>query len=204
MLALSNCHTANQTAVDPAFYAVKDSSNENELKNNLLVFVGEKILVVKDTSNRMSFDSKFKARYKIIKTVYGSFKGDTIEFDVYDHYGIPPFCEYKNVLLFVKHLGNNVYIHEKYQYFDVYKTKNGNWASTYAAYWYAHNYDKKLKVPLQKIDFAEPVSIDLSKLTSRQRRAYYPQPYYKIKGDTAVAIYGVYLPDLFRLKKKVF
>lgn len=101
------------------FEIVEDTSK-------LYVFVGEKISVSKTAYS--GFDECYIAKYKVLKNIYGDYSGDTIEFKVYDHYGVPAFSQYKNVMLFVSRHKGQLY-HEKYQYFDVYKTINGRWAS---------------------------------------------------------------------------
>lgn len=61
-------------------YGVKDT-------NRLFAFVGEKISVEPLPHERGSMDNSFKAKYVILKRVYGNFPEDTIEFVAYDHYG---------------------------------------------------------------------------------------------------------------------
>ena len=118
------CRTNDNNPLIP-----KDQTSEAEKKNTLFVFVGEKIFVQELPHNDNSIDAKFKAKYKILQRVYGNFSKDTIEFEVYDHYGVPGFSHYKNVLLFVSEYEGKYY-HEKYQYFDVYQTNSGKWAGT--------------------------------------------------------------------------
>jgi hypothetical protein len=102
----------------------KDESNENEKNNTLFVFVGEKIEVKEMPYEEGSMYGKFSAKYKVLQRVYGDYRKDIINFMAYDHYGEPAFSKYKNVLLFVVP-GDSIYYHELYQFFDVYKTKNG-------------------------------------------------------------------------------
>ncbi len=92
--------------------------SNQEAKNNLYVFVGEKISVEEfnpeTKKGEIPFDQAFNAKYKVIQNLYGNYENDTIEFEVYDHYGFPPFAKYKTVLLFVsEHKGK--LCHEKYQ-----------------------------------------------------------------------------------------
>ena len=97
-------------------------------KDSLYVFVGEKIYVTEFCpevdSNIILMDYSFKAKYKVIQNVYGSYDNDTIEFEAYDHHGIPAFSKFRYVLLYVSKYHGKLY-HEKYQFADVYKTKNG-------------------------------------------------------------------------------
>src|SRR5688572_5983356 len=100
----------------------KDQTSEAEKKNTLFVFVGEKVSVDEVPPDSNSMDAQFKAKYVILKRIYGMFVKDTIEFEVYDHYGRPGFSHYKNSLLFVSEYEGKFY-HEKYQFFDVYPTE---------------------------------------------------------------------------------
>ena len=158
----------------------------------LFAFVGEKISVDHLPSKQNSFDNGFKAKYLILKKVYGNFPQDTIEFVAYDHYGIPPFSKFKNVLLYVS-ADSGTYYHQKYMYNDVYKTKDGRWAGTYAIDDYKHPYNKHTKIKPLKIDFTERVAYP--------KNEEYPKPYFKTMGDSTIAIYGNYVEELFALKK---
>ena len=166
-------------------YGVNDS-------NRLFVFVGEKISVEPLLYQRGSMDNGFKAKYAILKKVYGDFPEDTIEFVAYDHYGLPPFSKFKNVLLYVSG-DSGMYYHQKYMYNDVYETKDGRWAGTYAADDYNHPYNKHTKIKPIKIDFATRVAYPTNE--------EYPKPFFKTIGDSTIAIYGNYVEELFALKK---
>jgi len=181
----------------------KDQANENERKNRLFVFIGEKIEVKALPRKSGDFDNGFRARYKVLLPVYGHYAADTIEFNAYDHYGTPPFSSYKNVMLFVSE-EKGKYYHEKYQFFDVYKTKNGRWASPYAEDDYQHAYNNHTTVKPEKIEFAAEVAYPLKIKDSQGKEVIlsYPRPYFKTTGDKAVAVYGNYTEDLFRLKKE--
>lgn len=196
LLGCNACH--NTTPIFP-----KDDTNENERNNRLFVFVGKKIAIQNEPYVRGSLDNGFTAKYKVLQRVYGNYEKDTIEFTAYDHYGIPAFSKYKNVLLFVSEYEGKYY-HEKYQYTDVYKTKNGRWAGSYSSLDYSHDYNKHTTIKPEKIDFIEEVSyptkIKYTKGTEEEHN--YPEPYFKIVGDKAVAVYGNYIEELFQLKKE--
>jgi len=187
-------------------------------KDNLIVFVGKKIEVnyverpssVRDTiieNNdtiirvRTSMDSEYLAKYKILQLVHGSYESDTIEFTVFDHYGKPAFSKYQTVLLFVSEHNGKLY-HEKYQYFDLYMTKNGKWASPYSSRDYNHSYKESITVQPEKIPFTEEVFYSVEKMSKDGIKKSFPQPYYKIKKKRAIAVYGNYVEDLFRLKQQ--
>ena len=120
---------------------------------------------------------------------------------LYDHYGIPGFSKYKNVLLFVSPR-NDKYYHQKYQFFNVYLTKDERWASSYSAIDYNHPFSKDFTIKPERIDFKEELSYSIKNLDQEDRDYYYPKPYYKIKGDKAIAVYGNYIEDLFKLKQQ--
>ena len=125
----------------------KKNSYFNDQKINLFVFVAEKISIQefdpnknntvkeydsieKDTISRKRYvmDRAFRVKYKILKNVFNDLKTVEIEFIVYDHYGKPNFEKSKNVMLYISKSSNNQnYFHQKYQYDEVNKDKNGNW-----------------------------------------------------------------------------
>lgn len=178
------------------------SSLAQRKEDSLYVFVGEKIKVHKFKpklkKGHFLMDGAYKAKYRIIQNIYGDYKGKTIKFEAYDHYGVPAFSKYKNVMLFVSKSNGKLY-HEKYQYFDVYKTKKGKWASPYKFYLYQDNSNIKPEL----IDFTEDIAYDTTIVGARENylQTVYPSPYYKIVGNKAVAVYGNYLDELFELKK---
>ncbi len=186
-------------------------------KDSLLVFIAEKIEVKyspekssSDTiingtdtiiSLSVSLDSRYVAKYKVLQIINGSFKHDTIEFFVYDHYGEPAFSKYKTVLLFVSQYKDKLY-HEKYQYFDLYLTTDNKWASPYSSEDYNHPFKDKITVKPEKISFKEEVSSPIDKLLPDQIMTRFPTPYYDIRNGKAIAIYGNYVDDLFKLKQQ--
>ena len=180
----------------------------NTRKGNLIVFIGEKIEVKyverpltdtisrgKRTIIRLYMDEEYIAEYKILKLVHGSYKSDTIEFTVYDHYGEPEFSEFQTVLLFVSKY-NGELIHEKYLYFDLYMTNNGKWASPYSSKYYNHPYKNRITVKPELIPFIDEVSYTVEDMGADEIEKRYPQPYYKIEGKRAIAVYGNYVEDL--------
>ena len=185
--------------VDKPISLRKNYSGEN---NKLFVFVGEKISVEQMPNRQGAFDNGFLAKYLVIKKIFGQFSQDTIEFAAYDHYGIPAFSEFKNVLLFVS-ADSGFYYQQKYMYNDVYLTKEGKWAGTYAEEDYGHEYNKKTKIKPVIIDFAKEVSYPTKRIRpdSQVVTFNYPKPYFKTIGDKAIAVYGNYVDDLFILKR---
>lgn len=186
-------------------------------KDSLLVFIGEKIevkytpekslsdtvIMGKDTviTVGISLDSRYRAKYKILQVINGSFRQDTITFFAYDHYGEPAFSKFKTVLLFVSPNKGELY-HEKYQYFDLYLTADNKWASPYSGRDHNDYFKDKVSVRPEKISFKEEVSAPISHLSEDQRKTLFPKPYFDIKNGNAIAIYGNYVDDLVKLKKQ--
>lgn len=177
-------------------------------KANLFVFVGEKISVEefeqKLEEGEVAMDAGFKAKYKIVERVYGDYSGKTIEFEAYDHYGYPSFAEYKHALLFVsKHKGE--YFHQKYQYYDVYKTKSGKWASCGDPYRFDEYHRKNVEII--NLNFEEPLYIDLKKYGDESRyseefiKEVFVEPYFKVQENKAECLKGSYVDTLFEVKK---
>ena len=69
------------------------SKVDNLKKNSLFVFVGEKIEIKNLPQKELAFNSAYIAKYKILDKIYGDYSKDTIEFEVYDHYGVPAFAK---------------------------------------------------------------------------------------------------------------
>jgi hypothetical protein len=169
--------------------------------NPLFAFVGEKIWVEPLPSKLYSFDNGFKAKYAVLQKVFGDFPSDTIEFVAYDHYGIPPFSKFNHVLLYVSS-DSGTYYQQKYMFNDVYKTREGRWAGSYADD-YEHEYNEKTKVKPMKIDFAQTVYYP-TKIIDEEGRTLtriFSTPYFQTHGDSAIAKYGNYVEDLFILKR---
>jgi hypothetical protein len=186
-------------------------------KDSFYVFVGEKIDVkefeIKDDIDSTSipgakikldvihFDQGFKATYRIIENVFNHYKKDTIEFEAYDHYGIPAFSKFKDVLLFVFKKDVKMY-HVKYLYSDVYLAKDGRWACP----GHPIKLDKALRKPFKTkpIQFLHPVTFDLTGMKAERIKFLYPEPYYKIENNKATALMGVYVDELLPIKKEDF
>ncbi|WP_372977927.1 hypothetical protein [Mucilaginibacter sp.] len=171
-------------------------------KRRIHVFIAEKIAVKRVDLYYCNYvhiiDGRYESKYKIIKNMYGDYKGDTISFVAFDHYGTPPFSKYKYVMIFVNE-GCGKFTHEKYQFFDVYPTADGRWASPGDPY----RYDQKLvkKVPPVKLSFKDSLSFDVSNEYPHIINKEYPEPYFKIENGRAFPLTGAYAEDLFEIKK---
>jgi hypothetical protein len=166
------------------------------------VFVGEKISVtaVPPKEGEFPFNKRFLARYRIVEPYRGSYNGKEIEFTVYDHYGSPAFANYQHVLLYVE-LHEGKYYHAKYQFSPLYRTKDGRWAGAYDAYDYGHEYNRGTAIKPEVIDFLKPVVFDISRDKGVAIEKWFPEPYFRIEGGKAIAVYGNYVPELFLLKQ---
>ena len=51
------------------------------------------------------------------------------------------------------------------------------------------------------IEFKKPVVIDVSRYEKDDVPKWFPAPYFRVKGDKAIAVYGNYVPELFLLKQ---
>jgi hypothetical protein len=144
----------------------------------------------------------YKAKYKILKNVYGDLKMDTIEFKAYDHFGTPDFSRYKYVLLYIAKHGGEFY-QFRHEYSALYKTKDNRWAGTYSPdYFYPNNpYAQNTKIKPEIINFEPEVVIDIKNYSNDEKKKWFPEPYFRIKKDKAIAIYGNYIEDLVQLEK---
>jgi hypothetical protein len=169
-------------------------------EGKLIVIVGEKIRIkeVESDINGLLPYSKFMAHYRILQKICGDYDRDTITFTVYDHYGFPDFANYEHALLFLTNHDSTIY-HEIYQFFPLYKTKDGRWASSYQYL----EYGDETKVKPEKIEFAEEVSYSIEGLTRTTTQRRFPEPYYKIDKESkkAISVWGNYVPELFQIKK---
>ena len=194
----SSIETIEKEENSPKNYGAQDN-------NPLFVFVGEKISEKPVQRKFGDMDNGIVAKYAILNKVFGEFPFDTIEFVAYDHFGAFSFINYKNVLLYVS-ADSGQYYQQKYMYNDVYKTKNGRWAGPYSSEDYEHEYNKKTKVKPVRIEFVEDVSYPIERIDGEGNILTFspPKPYFIIKGERAIPVYGNYVEDLFILKRDGF
>jgi hypothetical protein len=166
------------------------------------VFVGEKISVESfspEEPEGILMDAAFIAKYKVITTLYGKYSSDTIQFEAYDHYGIPAFSRFQYSLLFVSNHEGKWY-HEKYMYNAVYPTKNGRWAGFGHSSDYSHPDNKNTTIKPEPIEFNDSIYVLLDTI-AKKKRARFGKPYYLIKSNKAYPALGNYIEELFSLKK---
>jgi hypothetical protein len=174
-------------------------------KPKLYVFIGKKLTINYGGSDNycdvISLSTKYNARYEIIENLYGDYQNDTMKFVAYEHggNGDASFAEYENAILYVaEYCGKLI----KLRYLDneVYKAKNGKWATPFKKLNYRKLDSVKIKQP-------EIIEFEKNLIYKFDRRAdsiwlerKYPKPYYQIKG--AKAIYGYYANDILEVMKK--
>lgn len=191
----------SNTEVPPALIT-KDTTNPRERANTLFVFVGERLNVEEVPWEKGMMDTKIKARYKVLESVYGECQDEVIDFVAYDHYGIPPFIKYKHVLMYLSRNESGWYM-EKYMYDPLFRTKDGRWAGPYSDD-YDHPNNKGTTIQPEKTSFEEKVGFSVKFVDENKKECIlsFPSPYFNQVGDSAFAVYGNYVIDLFRLKKE--
>jgi hypothetical protein len=84
-------------------------------------------------------------------------------------------------------------------------TEKGKWASTYPRL----DYYRSVKVQPEVIPFVNELifftvdecspSVIFEGLPEHYIKRLFPQPYYRLEDDRAIAVYGYYVEDLFKL-----
>jgi hypothetical protein len=168
-------------------------------KKQLLVFVGEKIEFMKDTvvdTENIGPDD-YIVVYKIVKLLSGKPEKDTVSCYTADEWETPPeLTKYANALVFLAQLTDGYYC---LYYFDVYRTKDNRWASPsyYCKEGYEYLYKERMDKP-QRVPFENELSFDISKYSDEYIKKHYPSPYFEIRENRAIAVYGHYLDDLLK------
>lgn len=180
-------------------------ADEPVSESDFLVFVGQKIRVdefqLPACDQCIVFDHAFRAHYRVVRTVYGSYQDAEIHFDALDHYGRPAFAAHEHALLFVRRGKDGKWQHEKYQYFPVYETQDGDWATCGSAYQFEH---PSLRGPstARPIAFKRPV---VQRLPQRSRQVlderFAPADWQRANGK-ATCRQGTPLAELFEVKKR--
>lgn len=172
------------------------------LPAKLYVFVGEKIRIdyvkEKHYCNTIPFDAEFDAEYRIIENVYGSFPRDTIKFTAFTH-GPLSFGKFQHVLLFIGEYCGKLY-QEKYQFFDVYKTTGGKWASPGDPYRFDRAQTKSIKA--EPLAFIDTLWFDARTYGRGEIKQKFPEAYFRVEGNKATPLMGTYVKDLFTVKQE--
>ncbi len=178
--------------------------------DGLIAFVGEKVEVtevppepITDSSSGGSLviimDQHYRARYQVLEKLCGDFSGDVIEFDAYDHYGFPYFARYETVLLFVSRYGDH-YVHQKYQFHDVYKTRSGEWVGCGDPN-LGERPGRRVDFRPVPLEFDEPPVFSVAALTEVKITQIYPPEYYSRDGDRVTCKAGAPVEFLYTIKR---
>ena len=199
LLKMKNFNIRLEPQICIPYVACKDT-----LPSKFYVFVGKKLKVTPEPETYycdvVIMDSRVKAEYKVLQQVVGDFPKDTIIFTSFNHNQRITFSNYENVLLFVSEYCGKLY-HEKYQYFDLYLSTDNKWASPYSSRDYNHPFKDKITVKPERIPFKDEISFPIDKFSSDDIKTWFPKPYYEIRNGRAIAVYGNYVEDLFKLKQ---
>lgn len=168
----------------------------------MVVFVGKKIEVKANPSKLcdtcIRFNSEFRAKYRVVQIIHGTHKSDSIEFDVYDHYGEPKFAEFEHVLLYVSKYRSGRTVHQKYQFSPVYRTESGAWASCGAED--IQSSDQVFIKP-HPITFSPRLTFPVEVMSPGATEERFPAAYFRIRGGVAECLKGNSLSELFEMKK---
>lgn len=200
-------------------------------EDNLYIFVGE-IISYEITKTEGEFpeefpedrrksiihmDTEFTVKYKILKTFNGSLPRDEVQFKSYGRYKIPPFSKYDHVLIFLTKINGELVL-IRYQYFDVYRTSDGNWATCGArdGYllddlkewpdWYLKNPSDAKIASDQNISYGiEDVNYEIKSCPDQYTMEdFYPRKYFDISEDEAVCKgIGITASELVRDHKRL-
>jgi hypothetical protein len=190
------------------------SAGENDVADDdkLLAFIGQKMRLeaqpptppepprCRDCVVVTIGNAHFVASYRILETVYGNYRGGTISFDVYDHYGVPSFSRYDTVLLFVRRQPDGSWLHEKYQAYGLYKGVDGEWYGCGDPYQGAPHPGGS--VHARPVQFAAPVSYPLDGLSGERIESSYPAGYFEIRDGRAYCLMGAPVAELVRAKRE--
>jgi len=206
MRTISNFLPGAVLACALGIFCSGSTASENETANgeNLVAFIGQKIGLIKQDEPKCShciiMDAHYVATYRVLETVFGNYRDPVITFDVFDHFGAPAFSNYDTVLLFVSRQASGRWIHEKYQFFDLYRGTDGQWYGCGDPY--RNNREAKRTVHVRPVQFVEPVSYTLDALDQEQIERRYPADYFEIRDGRAYCLLGTSVNDLFQAKKE--
>ncbi|MNU12025.1 hypothetical protein D3C71_00460 [compost metagenome] len=157
---------------------------------------GDTLKIIK---RRYIMDSAFKCKYQVIRKMFNYLESDTVEFIAYDHYGTPGFAQNDTVILYIsKSKDGSHYIHQKYQYDNVYINKEGHYYS------YPKFNGSESSETIQSLTSFDKIfsnkKYDVSNLNSDVIKIYYPYQFYKIENKFAIPIKGIYLNELINYR----
>lgn len=174
-------------------------------EDGLLVFVGERISVKRFEPvlgpDELLMDAAFKAKFRIRQVLHGSYRGEFVAFQAYDHYGWPGFSGVANSLLFVSRVGDTYYQH-KYQYYPVFRTADGGWAGC-GPVGESDELARRGVAEARPIAFAEAAFHPVPEgWSSDMRRKRFARRHFRLVGDRAYCLSGTPVQELFEAKKR--
>lgn len=175
-----------------------DPNSDNKVKHiEIDTITGDTSWVVTTTYN---MDRAFNAKYRILKPIFNKLPGDTVTFTVYDHYGMPDFANYNQVILYISKDDIGKFYHQKYQFDPVYKDKNGIWTGIFV-FRSIMDFRDNSKAKYFKIK-TRLFDEDISNYDDQYIEISFPKPFYKVKNNIARPVLGTTIQELFRLKKE--
>lgn len=193
--------------------AVAEDAEQTEQTVGTFVFVGELISIEelpdpceqkqKETGvlSCINMDALYRARYRVVLPVAGTYSDTEITFGIADHYGFPPFAYTRNALLFVGLYEDGPWLH-KYQAIAVHRTSGGQWASC-GEVEYREKNDPAPSL-LRSLDYEtgiEPAGNANDpgwiKLVSRWKE--YGRQDYEMKNGRILCKRGILLPDAYEI-----
>ncbi|MCI9843698.1 hypothetical protein [Flavobacterium pectinovorum] len=182
-----------------------------EKPTKLYVFVGKKIKAWNSPPGHCNLpsDSRTLAKYEVVKNIYGDYPKDTIQFTSYAHSAPLPqnyspfkssFLEYDYSLLYVLQYKDEL-IQVKYLFDDVYMTKEGRWASPLKPKNLFHTITPDSVNQPELLNFVDPIEFTYDERFEKQIIENFPEPYFKIDNGKIFVTHGFYVEDLFRIRK---
>lgn len=177
--------------------------------DSLYVFVGKKVSIKKATQPKLKADqirfyTKYKLKFKVVQNIYNKLEEKTVIFYSAAHLGMRELPTSDYSLLFLSNK-NGQYNLIRFQFFDVYQTKDGRWASCGDPFYSDEQFKDSLKttIPVGKLNYKKPVTFKVNpSLDSAKVKEVFPEPYFKVEGQTATGLMGSYVDDLFIIKKE--
>lgn len=161
-----------------------------EAKNDLIVFVGRR-LEINNFEDPFSTNPHRLGRYEVLQLIHGRHEGKIIEFAAYDHEGGFEFTRFETVLLFVFRRSGKLY-HVSHQFFDVYPTKNGRWATCGDPYKYesAGNRPEPVRDPLRAVPIEFAGAVSESKSGEQCKEGNYVEDLWELKKRGVLTNWG--------------
>lgn len=184
-----------------------------ETPSKLYIFVGKKMKVTTvDTSKYCEdiVDSEYKGEYKIEQELGDHYPSSEITFNAFDHISKfeYDFRNYDNVLTFIGEYCGDL-IQMKYQFFPVYKTVDGRWATPVDTY--MERYYKSENNQPTAITFDQSIYFNLPGTGSGSdeqitllKQFKFPEKYYRIENGKVIPIAGRYVEDSVKLWKATY